>query len=259
MSKVIGILIAYCSATFLFGAAQMSLPRNALWEVVRSVCIPGQSQHRDPKPCLEVDLTGGVEKGFAVLRDPRGSVHFLLVPTTPISGIESPAARAPSATNYFAKAWDARTYIEQSLGRPVGPDGVVLAVNSALSRSQDQLHIHVGCVKPDVLAALQKNERQIGNRWAEFNVPLLRRHYDAMWISGDTLGATNPFKLLADGLPGAATDMSNYTLVVISLTRAVGARGFVILADHADLKQDNGAGGEEILDESCGMALPRTV
>ena len=259
MSKRIGVLIACCSATLLFGAAQISIPRNALWEVVHNVCVPGQSEHHDPKPCLKVDLTEGVEKGFAVLRDPRGTIHFLLVPTTPISGIESPVVRASGATNYFAKAWDARTYINQSLGRPIGRDGVVLAVNSARSRSQDQLHIHVGCVRADVLTALHSNERQIGNRWAAFNVPLRRRHYDAIWVSGDALDATNPFKLLADGMPGAGADMGDYTLVVISLTRAAGVNGFVILTDHADEKQDNGAGGEELLDDSCRIALPRAV
>ena len=107
MSKV--IVIACCSATLLFAAAQISPPRNALWEVVRNVCLPGQSQLHDPKPCLKVDLSEGVEKGFAVLRYPRGTVHFLLIPTTPITGIESSALRTLNATNYFAKAWDART------------------------------------------------------------------------------------------------------------------------------------------------------
>jgi CDP-diacylglycerol pyrophosphatase len=110
-----------------------------------------------------------------------------------------------------------------------------------------------------VLIALHRNERQIGNRWAAFNVPLLRRHYDAIWMSGDTLDAINPFTLLANGLPGAAADMSNYTLVVIGLTRADGVKGFVILADHADEKEGNGAGGEELLDDSCRMALPQPV
>jgi CDP-diacylglycerol pyrophosphatase len=75
-----------------------------LWEVVHNVCIPGQSEHHDPKPGHQVDLNGGIESGFAFLRDPRGGTQFLLIPTTRISGIESPIACGPSALNHFASA-----------------------------------------------------------------------------------------------------------------------------------------------------------
>jgi CDP-diacylglycerol pyrophosphatase len=249
---------AHCvAAAFLLipaCAAQMDLPPDALWEVVHNVCVPGQSQHHDPRPCLRVDLDGGKEKGFAILRNPRGKVRFLLVPTARISGIESPAVRAPNATNYFARAWEARVYIEQALHEPLSRDGIGLAINSSESRSQDQLHIHFTCVRPDVMSALHKDEGQIDSRWAPFEVPLLRRHYVAMWLSGENLDSNNPFQLLASGLPGASADMGNYTLVVIGMTRASGAKGFALLADHADKQHDNSAGGEELLDDSCRIA-----
>ena len=78
------LAICVCAAFLLLAAdaAQRDLPRNALWEVVHNVCVPGQSLHHDPNPCLQVDLTGGIENGFAILRDLRGGVQFLLIPTT---------------------------------------------------------------------------------------------------------------------------------------------------------------------------------
>jgi hypothetical protein len=114
-------------------------PPNALWEVVHNVCVPGQSEHHDPKPCLQVDLNGGIESGFAILRDPRGGTQILLIPTTRISGIESPIVRGPSAPNYFASAWEVRTYINEALHLTLPRDDIGLAINSTVSRSQDQL------------------------------------------------------------------------------------------------------------------------
>ena len=71
-----GVVAALCIWTgFMLpraDAAQKDLPRNTLWEVVHNLCVPGESEHHDPKPCLQVDLGGGVENGFAILRDPRG-------------------------------------------------------------------------------------------------------------------------------------------------------------------------------------------
>ena len=158
--------IIVCAPLLLFAAdtSQRELPPNTLWEVVHNVCVPGQSEHHDPMPCLQVNLSGGIENGFAILRDPRGGTQFLLVPTTRISGIESPIVRGPNATNYFDSAWEARTYINEALHLTLPRDDIGLAINSAVSRSQDQLHIHFSCIRADVLEALHKNEARIGNQ-----------------------------------------------------------------------------------------------
>ena len=248
-------VLAICASTaFLLLAAngaQGRLPRNALWEVVRNVCVPGQTQSHDPKPCLKVDLNEGIERGFAILRDPRGGTQFLLIPTSQISGIESPTVRGPDAMNYFASAWEGRTYINEVLRLSVSRDEIGLAINSAVSRSQDQLHIHFSCVRADVLEALHKNEEGIGNEWAQFTVPFFGHHYMAMWVPGEHLSPHNPFRLLADRLQGATQDMANRTLVVIGFTRAEGTKGFVILSDQVDKKSGDLANGEELLDHAC--------
>ncbi len=53
-----------------------------------------------------------------------------------------------------------------------------------------------------------------------FSTPPLGHPYEAMWIAGEHLGDNNPFKLLADGVPGARQNMGDYTLIVIGLNLA---------------------------------------
>ena len=72
-------------------APQALNPRDALWGLVHDECVPEQLHSHDPRPCVEVDLRDGVEKGFAVLKDMRGATQFLLIPTARVPGIESPA------------------------------------------------------------------------------------------------------------------------------------------------------------------------
>jgi CDP-diacylglycerol pyrophosphatase len=255
--QVLSALAIFICAAFLLAevlAGQIELPRNALWEVVHNVCVPGQLQIHDPKPCLKVDLSGGIDRGFAILRDPRGGTQFLLIPTARISGIESPVVRELDAANYFAYAWEVRTNINEALRRDVPRDEIGLAINSGVSRSQDQLHIHFSCVQADVFKTLHKNERNIGNHWARFKVPLYGQHYMAMWVSGEHLSPHNPFRLLAEGLPNATSNMADRTLVVIGFTRSEGTQGFVILAGELNVPNGDLANGEELLDNSCQIA-----
>lgn len=249
------VVMAICtSAPFLLSAAdpnQKELPPSTLWEIVHNICVPGQTEHQNPSPCLQVDLTGGIEHGFAILSDPRSGNQFLLVPTTRISGIESPLVRGPDATNYFDRAWEARNYINEALRITLPRDDIGLAINSAKSRSQDQLHIHFSCIRPDVLEALEKDERRIGSNWVPLSVPLFGHHYIARWVAGEHLGPNNPFSFLAERLSGSIPDMANRTIVVIGFTRADGTKGFVILADRINEQIGNLANGEELLDHAC--------
>ncbi len=260
LSSVVMAMISFGAASLLLAAetSQRNLPRNALWELVHNICVPGQSLRRDPNPCLEVDLTGGMENGFAILRDPRGGTQFLLIPTAPISGIESPAVRNPNGANYFALAWEVRTRLDDALHITIPRDDVGLAINSLVSRSQDQLHIHFSCIRTDVWDTLHEHEREIGNQWAPFNFMLVGHRYTAMWASGEHLKAHNPFRLLAEGLPDAAGDMSNRTLVVIGLTRTNGTKGFIMLADQVNKDHGDLANGEELLDNTCRIAVAKS-
>jgi CDP-diacylglycerol pyrophosphatase len=248
-------IVACTVVAWLLAAAPQAInQRDALWHIVHDICVPDQLQNRDPKPCVQVDLDRGAEKGFAVLKDLRGATQFLLISTARISGIESPALLAPDAPNYFADAWDARTYIDQALHRTLPRDDIGLAINSAASRSQDQLHIHVDCIRPDLLKTLREQQPSIADRWAPLNVALSGHRYQVMWVAGERLGSNNPFQLLAHGFPSAARELGDWTLVVVGSSQVNGVAGFFILADHVNRESHDPAHGEELLDHACRIA-----
>jgi CDP-diacylglycerol pyrophosphatase len=229
---------------------------NALWNIVNGSCVPDQLQHGDPAPCAQVDLGAGEEKGYAVLKDLVGPLQFLLIATGRVTGIESPSLLAPDATNYFAAAWRARSFAEERAGRTLPRDWLSLAINSEQARSQTQLHIHVDCVRADVHEALAEHASEIGTEWTSFPVPLAGQRYSAIAVSGEDLDAINPFTLLADGVPGARTDMGDQTLVVVGAVGPDGEPGFVILADHADVATGDRASGESLQDHtSCAAPV----
>lgn len=232
------------------GVAHATSDPDALWRIVGSECVPDQQQHGDPAPCAMVDL----ERGSAVLKDLVGPNQFLLIPTTRITGIESPALLAPDAPNYFAAAWRARSFVDERAGWALPRDWVSLAINSKAARSQTQLHIHVDCVRADVRTAL--SDHQVGPTWAPFPVPLAGHPYDAIAVSGQDLDAVNPFVLLADGVPGARDTMADRTLVVVGTVGADGQPGFVVLADRTDAGTGDLAEGEELQDHASCPPVP---
>jgi CDP-diacylglycerol pyrophosphatase len=223
---------------------------NALWRVVHHVCVPDQQIFASPAPCAKVDLADG----YVILRDPDplAPTHFLLVPTARITGIEDPVLLSPGAPNYWAQAWRARRYVNHRAGRILGRDELSLAVNSIYGRSQDQLHIHIDCIKPTVKAALRAHASAIGPTWAPFPVLLAGEPYLARRIDGSDLAGTDPFRLLA-ALPEARAAMGEQSLVVAGETGADGHPGFILLAGRTS----SGFGskwGEALQDHRCALA-----
>lgn len=230
--------------TLLFGARHAAADADALWYVISEQCVPDQHQFHSPKPCDLVDLAAG----YVVLKDRVGDTQFLVMPTTRITGIESPEILAPDAPNYWNAAWQARRFVEQRAHRALPREAISLAINSPSGRTQNQLHIHVDCVQPDVQTALRENAGAIGPTWAPFPVRLSGHDYMAMRLTQPEIGDANPFVLLADGIPGARDDMGLYTLVVVG-----DPAGFVLLAGRATGITNRGS-GEELQDHACAAA-----
>lgn len=232
------------------GLAAMTAPvqahadSDALWHLV-SGCVTDQIDHRDPAPCAAVDL----DAGWALLKDIEGPRQYLLIPTVKVAGVESPELIAPGAPNYFAAAWREKSFTEASAGGSLPRDWISLAVNSSVARSQNQLHIHIDCVRADVHDALSRHAADVGPNWAPFPALLAGHSYDAIAVEGDQLAA-NPFRLRADGLADPGIEMGIQTLVVVGAVRD-GRPGFVILADRADGETGDFAGGEQLQDHSA--------
>jgi CDP-diacylglycerol diphosphatase len=152
--------------------------RLALWNLVNDKCFPHFLASRDPAPCESIDLLDA-SKGTAILKDAIGATHFLAIPTRQVQGIESPEVLDPHAPNWFARAWNARRFVFARLGKTLPRAAVGLAINSQLSRSQDQLHIHIDCVKIDVANALVGARTNIGLDWSESPLVLLGKTFAA--------------------------------------------------------------------------------
>jgi CDP-diacylglycerol pyrophosphatase len=227
---------------------------DALWKIVHDECVPDQRMNSDPAPCALVDQREGDAKGYAVLKDIVGATQYLLIPTARVPGIESALLLAPDAPNYFADAWRERGFTERAEGFPLPRQAISLAINSAFGRSQNQLHIHIDCIRADIAAALQRQLDVIGDSWAPFPEPLAGHPYWAIRMLGDDLDRINPFALVADGVPGAREAMRKQTLVVVGAAFAHSRPGFIILTDRANPATGDKAAGEELQDHLCAIA-----
>jgi CDP-diacylglycerol pyrophosphatase len=225
--------------------------RGGLWVVVHDICVPAYQSIGVGFPCAEVSIADGLERGFAVLRAPSNATHVIVVPTALISGIESPALLRDNAPNYWEAAWDARRFVEEGARRQLPRDKIGMAVNSAASRSQDQLHIHVACIAPKVAAFLRRHQAEIHRAWSVLSSPLLGHRFAAMKVETDSLVHVDPFKLLAHGLPSGKFSMGSQTLAVIGATFGDGRTGFYLLANESGASLRKIVSAEALLDDKC--------
>jgi len=246
-----GAALVALAVSALAETAALVAARDRLRFIVQEECVPHWLAAHDPAPCVRVRtaVSGRADQGYAVLADRKGGAHFLLIPTQTIRGVESPETRGPAALNYFDAAWQARDLLAGVVGHPVPRAAVGLAVNQSRARSQDQLHIHISCLRGSVLQALRAQAERIGRRWTA--IELEGWPYQSVRILAERPGGTNPFELLADTLPGAAEAMEHFTLLLAGMDFSEGP-GFVLLAGRSV------PGAELLLDAGCAEASIHT-
>ncbi len=228
-------------------ASYVGEDRDALWRVVQ-ICLANRELTGAAFPCLAVNLSDGIERGYAILRPPFGKQDTILTPTTKIAGIEDRSLQAADAPNYFEDAWNARNFLSDKTDRPLARDDVALVVNSRLSRTQDQLHIHLGCLSGDVKRTLQAIATELSEtHWAPLKRPMRGLAFWGRRVAQETLAGTNPFRLVANDIRNDKVTMGQLTIVVAGSVPAQGRRGFIILVAQSD----GGAAGEDVLDFSC--------
>lgn len=217
---------------------------------IAAACAPAPRAHHDPNGllhamqacladpqdpgCTQVDPA----RGFVILKDdsPEKPEAWLIVPDREVTGIESPAVFRPPVAAFWRYGWEAsgRLLPERT------PADRGLAINSKAGRSQNLLHIHISCVRPEVRAALAAAE--IGPDWAA--APFLRLGEDLYNLRKVATLEPSPFLLLAE-LPGARADMGAQSLAVIG--SATG--GFYLATDSTE--PGVVAEAEALLDETC--------
>ncbi|THD46418.1 MAG: CDP-diacylglycerol diphosphatase [Bradyrhizobium sp.] len=235
----------------VFVGAPARADRLALWTIVHGQCAPHMQAGQGPGPCERVDLSQGEEGGVALLKDLVGVAQFLAIPTRRVTGIEDPFVLDPAAPDYFAFAWAARDALAARLGRPLAREAITIAINSQFARSQDQFHLHIDCLDGRVAAALADYQNAIDDAWRPMAVELKGRVYWARRVLGEDLAGVRPLNMLADGLPGAKTNMSRETLAVVG-ARFDGKPAFILLADRTELSA--GGHAEDLQDHSCATA-----
>jgi CDP-diacylglycerol pyrophosphatase len=256
-AKTVRILavVAVLTVSAGFAAYAMELHRMALWQVVRA-CVADYKLTGTPFPCLEVNISGGEERGTVVLRPPLLE-DTVLAPTRRITGIEDPFLQSPEAPNYFDAAWRARTFLNGPDGQAPEHDAIALFVNSAIVRTQDQLHIHVGCLVPYARHTLAAAAPIVPvGEWAEIGPVVPHTTFWAYRIAGTDLANVNPFRLAAEVVAGKTKDPGDLTVVVVGV-RVEDDDQFLILASYSKAPHAWWPVGASDLLDSCRFAGPR--
>ncbi|KGT95455.1 CDP-diacylglycerol pyrophosphatase [Erwinia typographi] len=216
---------------------------DALWKIVSQKCVPDQQQNHHPAPCRLVDL----RNGFVVLKDREGPLQFLLMPVEKITGIESPTLLNPATPNFFAEAWLSRHYMEEKHGAPIEDTSVAIAINSLRGRTQNQLHIHISCLRPDIRQRLDSLSPTLTSLWQ--SAQLAGHDYQVRTVTSDDIKKISPFLRIANELPGAREEMYKYGIAIAALPD--GRR--VMMVIKRNLLLLNKGSAEELQDHSCSI------
>lgn len=221
-------------AAFAFAAqAAIADPsRGALWKVIQA-CLVDHALTGAAFPCLEVNLSDGKERGYVILRPPLSASGLILAPTRRIVGVEDPSLQALDAPNYFEDAWNARRFLEEARQKRLARDGVALAVNSRQSRTQDQLHIHIGCLSSSAARTVRAFAPDLpADRWVPLGRPFRGLEFWGRLLLQENLVGVNPFRLAAEAWPNPSEDRSQLTIAVVGIDLPDGRKGFVLLASY---------------------------
>jgi len=248
-------LPVFAAALCLLTASGSALAdRDALWKIIDAGCVPGSATGQMPPPCTRVEMPAGRDLGWAVMKDRRGVLQYLLLPTARISGVESPELLRADTPNFFAQAWQARDLLDQLNGSPLPRDAVSLTLNPVRRRSQDQFHIHISCIRPELQARLQAAEADIGPGWSALSGGWLSHSWLVRRVDGEKLDGVNPIADIAAHVPGAAGDMGGVGVGVVAMTFKDGKPGFVLMATRWDNSDaTSGSAEHDIQDHDCAI------
>ena len=175
-------------ATLLAAGWVYASNRDGLWQAVNQHCLQDSN---DQSVCPKR------ADNYVLVKTNQTPPHFLVVPNTLLSGIEAPAFWTAEPGNYFRAAWLERPYAAAHLAGGVALSRVGIAINSAQHRTQDQLHVHINCVNPQVLAELEQQQGQIGEQWQDLRLNSVGEVYRARRMADNEVPADLFSQLLA--------------------------------------------------------------
>jgi CDP-diacylglycerol pyrophosphatase len=242
------VLLAISTAALLAagGCVHLStLDSNGLWKVVGGQCVPNQRDSGNPAPCTTVDF----QKRYAVLKDIAGRAQYLLIPTDRVPGIESAEILYGGAPEYWVGAWDVGRYVDAKLGTQLAANQLGLEINSSEQRSQNQLHIHVDCLRTDITSALAPHRNDTPGQWSWTTLDGQRYRVTRVTSLHDR---DNPFRVVQRDL-GAQQAMGAQTILVTGAGPDAARDGWLIVNSGRDVEGGTGT-AEGLLDHTCGVA-----
>ena len=231
--------------------ATLNPSRDVLWIALQGCLLTKKTTGR-AFPCLSVDLGDEDRPGTAVLRAPGQPTHTVVMPTVAVVGLEAPQLQQAAGNTYWKAALAARSYVVSALGGRLPVEQVGLAVNSVGGRSQDQLHIHLDCIRPTVRAALKRHSLRLRENWTAFPTPLVGGRFMVRRIDAAAVDGFNPFAALRQ-LPWRTSDLRSTSFAIIARAPNDPDKGFYMLAYRSPE-----AHAEMLLDHSCSVA-PKAV
>jgi CDP-diacylglycerol pyrophosphatase len=209
---------------------------NALWSLAKccSKDLVGNSD------CREYDA----KDEYIILKDnsPAKPEAYLIIPTKRVTGIEDRRIFKWPFLDFWDYAWHQS---QKYPGQPASRIG--LAINSEHGRTQNQLHIHISCVRPDVSKILESKDNEIEVDPAKsvaLELPPHNNTYRVMKV-GRLTGDKNPFEVI-QGIPGVMGHMAEQSIAVVRSQK----RNEYFVLDTYYHGADSGA-AEELLDQTC--------
>jgi CDP-diacylglycerol pyrophosphatase len=217
---------------------------DALWKIVGGQCVPEAQASGRPGQCVSVDLNGH----YAILKDIFGRTQHLLIPTERITGIESPIILDASAPDYWQDGWNSRKVVEAPIKQPLAANQFGLEINSEFRRSQQQLHIHMDCMRTDIIDALAADRHDEPGQWRWQTLDGSR--YRVMRVTSLTQD-NDPFRIVARDHPDSQA-MATQTILVTG-AGPTDEDGWLVLNSGFDIDKGSGT-AEGLLDHKCRLA-----
>lgn len=208
--------------------------RDVLWKLTQC-CTRDLTSN---KGCKEYDPVNR----YVIIKDNAVTKPqaYLLIPTEKVTGIDDKRIFKAPYVNLWANAWDRSERYPGWADRRIG-----LAINSAHSRTQDQLHVHISCIDARVARTLDERESQEGgDATYTLQLPPANNTY-TVTMRNDLTDKESPFWIAREIDRGEA--MGNKSVAVVKSKEA--GRYFVLTTFYKDGK---GGSAEELLDQRCG-------
>ena len=159
-------------------------------------------------------------------------------------GIESSLTLSSPTLDIWQDGWSQ----SQGLLKPPKGAKIGLAINSALGRDQNQLHIHIACVRSDVLKTLAgiKNFSTDPAKPTKLILPPNNNPYEAIQLSS-LAGNSSPFKVVRL-LPHVSS--SNIREQSIAIVQGPQSQTWIFLNNHAN-GQNKGEAEELLNQKAC--------